>query len=200
MERITISKETTFIGCWNINDDNLCNNIIEIFEKNKNLQTRGATAKGVDEKIKNSIDIGIDPNKLEKNGFQDLKLYFKKLFDCYQDYKTQWPFLNKTLKSVDIPRFNIQKYNTGGHFADLHSERETLNNMHRVFAWMTYLNNVDDGGETYFDHYDLKIKPEIGKTLIWPAELTHAHKGEILKSGIKYIITGWMHFPFNFKN
>ena len=200
MERIIISKETTFIGCWNINDDNLCNNIIEIFEKNKSLQTRGATAKGVDEKIKNSIDIGIDPNKLEKNGFQDLKLYFKKLFDCYQDYKTQWPFLNKTLKSVDIPRFNIQKYNTGGHFADLHSERETLNNMHRVFAWMTYLNNVDDGGETYFDHYDLKIKPEIGKTLIWPAEWTHAHKGEILKSGIKYIITGWMHFPFNFKN
>ena len=37
MERITISKETTFIGCWNINDDNLCNNIIEIFEKNKAL-------------------------------------------------------------------------------------------------------------------------------------------------------------------
>ena len=27
--------------------------------------------------------------------------------------------------------------------------------------------------------------PEIGKTLIWPAEWTHAHTGEVLKSGTK---------------
>ncbi len=38
-----------------------------------------------------------------------------------------------------------------------------------------------------------------GKTLIWPAEWTHAHKGEVLQSGLKYIVTGWMHYPFNFK-
>ena len=41
----------------------------------------------------------------------------------------------------------------------------------------------------------LKIKPQKGKTLIWPAEWTHAHSGEVLNSGVKYIITGWMHFP-----
>ena len=76
---------------------------------------------------------------------------------------------------------------------------KTLKGIHRVFAWMTYLNDVDDGGETYFEHFDLKIKPEIGKTLIWPAEWTHAHKGEVLNKGLKYIITGWMHFPFKFK-
>ena len=198
MERINISKEKNFIGSWNINDDNLCNNIIGFFENNKILQKKGATINGVDEKVKNSIDIGIDPSSLDKDGFQDLKMYFNHLYDCYQDYKKQWPFLNKTLSMVDIPRFNIQKYNIGGHFAELHTERENISTMHRVFAWMTYLNNVDDGGETYFEYFDLKVKPEIGKTLIWPAEWTHAHKGEILHSGVKYIITGWMHFPFNF--
>ena len=56
---------------------------------------------------------------------------------------------------------------------------------------------MQDGGNTRFTHYDLSIKPEIGKTLIWPAEWTHAHAGEVLKSGVKYIITGWMHFPTN---
>ena len=105
--------------------------------------------------------------------------------------------LNKSLSIVDIPSFNIQKYNIGGHFAELHTERENPSKMYRVFAWMTYLNDVDDGGETYFEYFDLKVKPEIGKTLIWPAEWTHAHKGEVLLSGVKYIITGWMHFPFN---
>ena len=101
------------------------------------------------------------------------------------------------IKKVDIPAFNIQKYSRGDHFASLHSERTTLNTLHRLFAWMTYLNDVDsnDGGQTNFNHYDIKIKPEIGKTLIWPAEWTHAHTGEILKSGKKYIVTGWMHFP-----
>ena len=84
MKRINISQETTFIGSWNIDDDNLCNNIIKMFEANKSLQTRGSTAKGIDEKVKNSIDIGIDPNNLEKDGFQDLKLYFGKLFEKSQ--------------------------------------------------------------------------------------------------------------------
>ena len=58
---------------------------------------------------------------------------------------------------------------------------------------MTYLNNVDKGGSTYFKHYDLEINPKQGATLIWPAEWTHAHKGNIIKEGSKYIITGWMH-------
>jgi hypothetical protein len=60
---------------------------------------------------------------------------------------------------------------------------------------MTYLNDVEDGGSTYFSHYDLDVQPQRGMTLIWPAEWTHAHSGRILNSGVKYIITGWMHFP-----
>ena len=40
--------------------------------------------------------------------------------------------------------------------------------------------------------YGLEIKPKKGLTLIWPAEWTHAHKGNILHSGSKYIVTGWM--------
>ena len=68
--------------------------------------------------------------------------------------------------------------------------------LHSVFAFMTYLNDVEieNGGSTYFSHYDLHIQPTKGTTLIWPAEWTHAHKGSILRSGIKYIITGWMNF------
>ena len=99
------------------------------------------------------------------------------------------------IKTVDVPSFNIQKYSRGDHFASLHSERTSLDTLHRLFAWMTYLNDVDDGGQTNFSHYGIKIKPQIGKTLIWPAEWTHAHTGEVLKSGTKYIVTGWIHFP-----
>jgi len=70
-----------------------------------------------------------------------------------------------------------------------------MSGLHRVLVWMTYLNDVSDGGQTRYDYYDLEVAPQRGKTLIWPAEWTHAHSGKVVNSGSKYIITGWMHFP-----
>ena len=196
MKKINIdSKEIHFIGSWNLENNKLCKEIINFFEENKNLQTPGASGAGVNQKIKKTTDIVVKPNNLKDKKFEVLKQYINELYKCYSDYQNQWPFLQSILKDVYIPSFNIQKYEKGGHFASLHSERTTLNTLHRLFAWMTYLNDVDDGGQTNFSHYRIKVKPEIGKTLIWPAEWTHAHTGEILKSGKKYIVTGWMLFP-----
>ena len=200
VERINISNDKNFIGCWNIKDSELCKKIINLFENRKDLQTIGVTGVGKkDEKIKKSIDISLSPNSLSNKEFDCIKVYMNRLQECYQDYKDQWPFLKNNIETLDIPAFNIQKYEIGGHFNMMHCERSNLQSMHRVFAWMTYLNDVEDGGETFFDHFDLRVKPSEGKTLIWPAEWTHAHRGEVLNKGNKYIITGWMHFPFTFK-
>ena len=196
MKRIDIlSQDTNFIGCWNINDDKLCKQIIYFFNNNTSLQTQGKVGVGKDLKIKNSIDITINPKDLEKSEYQIFKKYFEQLHKCYLDYLNQWPNLEKMIKDLDIGQFNIQKYNQGGHFAGVHSERTSIKTVHRVFAWMTYLNDVNDGGSTNFAHFNIDIKPEIGKTMIWPAEWTHAHSGKIVNSEEKYIITGWMHFP-----
>ena len=48
-------------------------------------------------------------------------------------------------------------------------------------------------GETEFLHYGIKFEPREGRTIIWPAEWTHAHKGLPVKE-TKYIITGWIGF------
>ena len=198
MKKINIiSKDTHFIGCWNLENNNLCSKIIDFFENNKDLQTAGASGLGVDTKIKKTTDIVIKPADLKKKKFEIFKQYIGELHKCFFDYQNQWPFLKSMLKTVYVPSFNIQRYEKGDHFSSLHSERTSLNTLHRLFAWMTYLNDVDDGGQTNFNHYGLKIKPESGKTLIWPAEWTHAHAGEILKSGTKYIVTGWIHFPIS---
>ena len=191
---ITNNKNPNFIGAYNIENDSLCEKIVSFFEENKDLQSQGAVGDGVDEKIKKSTDITIYPNNLKEEKFFLFKDYLNSLNKCYQDYRETYPFLKKFITKVDLGYFNIQKYLPGGHFAELHSERTSLQNLHRLFAWMTYLNDVDDGGTTDFDYFDIKVKPEKGKTLIWPAEWTHAHTGSILKSGKKYIITGWMHF------
>jgi len=196
MKRINInSQQTHFIGCWNLENNKLCNEITQFFENNKELQIQGITSYGKDLKAKKTTDIPVNPHDLKNPKFEVLKQYMDELYKCFIDYQNQWPFLKSVIKVVDVPGFNIQKYSRGDHFAQLHSERTTLDTLHRLFAWMTYLNDVDDGGQTNFSHYGIKIKPETGKTLIWPAEWTHAHTGEVLKSGTKYIVTGWMHFP-----
>ena len=164
-------------------------------ENNKNLQKPGVSGVGKNLKIKKTTDIYITPDNLKKPQFQILQKYINELHKCFLDYQNQWTFLKSMLKTVYVPGFNIQKYSPGGHYASVHSERTSLETLHRLLAWMTYLNDVDDGGQTNFSHYGIKIKPETGKTLIWPAEWTHAHTGEILKSGTKYIVTGWIHFP-----
>ena len=114
--------------------------------------------------------------------------------NCFSDH-FQWPFLAGFLREVDIGDFNIQRYEPGGHFAPVHSERTALPTLHRMLVWMTYLNDGEAGGRTRFTHYDLEVEPKRAKTLIWPAGWTHAHTGNVVPAGTKYIITGWMHFP-----
>lgn len=196
MSRINIktNKNPHFIGSWKMKDVKICEDIIDFFEDNPKLQEQGQTGAGIDEKVKKSTDITIYPNKLAKSEYNLFNNYFKHLHECFTDYKEQYSFLKTFVKKIHIGPFNIQKYLSGDHFSKLHSERTDMATLHRLFAWMTYLNDVEDGGTTDFDYYDLKIKPECGKTLIWPAEWTHAHTGSILKSGKKYIITGWLHF------
>ena len=204
MERINIieneldkKKETHFIGSWNIKNDNLCKEIIGFFDENKGLQKKGTTALGTNYTNKKTTDISINPNELKNDKYKCFNSYIDELYKCFIDYQLQWPFLKSMVKNVDIGSFNVQKYSKGDHFSQIHTERASLKSSNRLFAWMTYLDNVEDGGTTNFLHYGIKIKPEIGKTLIWPAEWTHAHSGEILGSGEKHIITGWMNFPYS---
>jgi hypothetical protein len=177
----------------------ICDELISYFELNKNKQEEGSVGSGVNLDAKNSTDITIHPKDIKLPGNEVFENYFHHLFSCYKEYVSEWPFLMTFPDNLQIGSFNLQRYNSGQHFQKVHTERGGLNSLHRVLAWMTYLNNVDikDGGSTFFSHFDLEIQPTKGLTLIWPAEWTHAHKGNLLKADSKYIITGWLHFPGN---
>ena len=197
MKRSTLNIQSlnpNFIGSWLI-DSSLCDDIITYYENNRIKQIQGGTSEGIDLNIKDRLDIAINPRDLKDPENKILRRYFENLFECYKDYNLQWPFLASMVNNLEIGSFNIGRYKPGQHFKKIHCERTSLNTLHRLFAFMTYLNDVDEGGSTYFTHYGLDIKPKKGLTLLWPAEWTHAHKGNVLKSGLKYIITGWLTFP-----
>ena len=90
--------------------------------------------------------------------------------------------------------FNFQKYEdeTDG-FKIWHCEHGLGNSSYRILAWMIYLNDDYEGGETEFLYYKKRIQPEKGKLLIWPAGMTHAHRGGLVLERTKYIVTGWFY-------
>ena len=101
MKRINInSQQTHFIGCWNLENNELCNEIINLFENNKSLQQQGVTDTGKNPKIKKTTDIKVRPKDLKKPKFEILKKYFNELHKCFLDYQNQWPFLKSMLKTV----------------------------------------------------------------------------------------------------
>ena len=196
MIRINIEGSSPhFIGSWNIEGNALCDELVSFFAGHEEKQEPGQSAGGVNLEAKNSTDITVNPRDLELPGYKSVKEYMNCLYACYEEYLKEFPFLASTMPRTDIGSFNIQKYLPGGHFKLPHTERTSIQNSFRVLAFMTYLNDVEDGGSTTFVHQKLEIQPKRGRTLIWPAEWTHAHLGNIVNSGEKYIITGWMHFP-----
>ena len=204
MERVSTPVQKlnpNFISSWIIRPLSLCDDLIDYFELNKSKQTQGVTGVGLNTDKKDSLDINIRPKEIISPENEIFRHYFEKLFACHSDYLEQWPFIKKNIAlKYEIGSFNLQRYTPGQHFKRIHTERSGIGSLHRVFAFMTYLNDVKEGGSTYFSHYDLEIQPIKGLTLIWPAEWTHAHRGNILKAGKKYIITGWINFTNESQN
>ena len=68
----------------------------------------------------------------------------------------------------------------------------------RTWTTMIYLNDVEEGGETYFKHLKLKLKPKRGTLVTWNnlyknglPNLKTMHEAKPPISGNKYIITKW---------
>ncbi len=180
-----------FIGLSKLADINLCYKIINFFEDKKDLHSQGVVGERFDLSVKNSTDLTIHPSDIENTDFFIFKEFLLELENTYKKYIQHYEVL-KDFKTIKIPSFNIQKYQKGGHFAKIHCERSDLLTNHRLFAWMCYLNDVENGGETYFKYFDKKYSPEKGNILIWPSEWTHAHSGLEVQQGEKYIVTGWI--------
>ena len=107
----------------------------------------------------------------------------------------EYPEANKVAVYRDSREaINVQKYPIGGAYHGWHAERGGTATGHRHLVFMTYLNDITDGGETEFMYQKLKIKPRKGLTLIWPSDWTHTHRGLPSATQVKYIVTGWYGF------
>jgi len=183
----------SFIGGWYL-PDLLSDNLKDIFNLNRNLAKPGKinpNTKGigttVDKSIKDSLDMGISPDFEEPpfNFYRDFLDKFVKL------YEEKYPEINKLARFNIVNNYTLRCYPINGGYKDWHYERSENHSIKRQFAFMTYLNNVEDGG-TEFKYQKLIVPAKKGLTIIWPSDWTHTHRGQISNTKEKYVITGWL--------
>ena len=178
-------------------DKKICDNMIDYFEENKDIQESGKThSKELDGPIENTkFKKCTEMFFYYKNFFKTFPEYDKALHSVLLSYQKKYKHsdLGQSFYNINTS-IKIQKYLPGEGFYEWHYENDGSRrdgNRHLVF--MTYLNDVDDGG-TEFLYQKITTKAKKGYTLIWPAQWTHTHKGQISKTKIKYIVTGWYNY------
>ena len=112
---------------------------------------------------------------------------------CYSDYSNKFSAL-KDAEKHSIFCCRAQKTEVGGGYHVWHFESSIRATSHRLMAWMVYLNDVEEGGETEFLYQHMRVKPKAGTLLLWPAGYTHTHRGNPPLSNSKYILTGWVEY------
>ena len=122
-----------------------------------------------------------------------IKMYNQCINECLNIYGKKYEILiNYDMQSVYL---NVQKTEAGQGYHKWHCENAGDEwSIKRHLTFMTYLNDVTDGGETMWKYQNEKIKPEKGLTVIWPTTWMFTHKGVVSETQTKYIATGWYNF------
>jgi len=167
-----------------------CENVISRFEEDTAGQYKGRIGQLADQdnSIKKSTDLVV-------SGKEHWKDVDRALFQCMGkailEFRETYPFFKGPFKDMG---YGVQRTNPGEHY-HWHIDGGSHDFSHRQLVAIWYLNDVvGPGGETEFLFQDIKVKPELGKLILFPPFWTHEHRGVTLELGVKYIATTWVVF------
>jgi len=203
------SFEDYIIEYPNVISKDLCDEIIDRFEADENIQP-GSSGTGVND-TKISDDLPISCDSKWKDIDDVLYKAFNPYFMDYMDLLCKDAYYSKPNMFHDRG-YQIQRTTPGGHYHwhdDASSEPVPLPSFvhkesnyevafvnNRIFTYILYLNDRTDqldNGKTQFFNCGISksIISEPGKLLLFPASQFWTHRGEELTSGVKYLLTGW---------
>jgi len=177
--------------------------VIAFFEKRTDLHQKGITFEDAlsPNKLKSKIStdislVGIDRSDPEAYALS--QIIIRGVSEALNQYLKERPLFKECCPENSLfvnPIFNLQRYAPKEGFKQWHCDwnvsEEATEPMYRVLAWILYCNDVKSAG-TEFHWQDHHEEAERGKLLIFPAGLSHIHRGRISNSETKTIATGWI--------
>ena len=176
----------------------VCETMIDHFEKVKQLPGIGEFSGANNSNTRNDEAAFFESITLENDAglrpvASNIANFNKGLQTCFDKYFSKYA-LEKTLPALTSKVVKMHKVKPHEGYHTFHAEVGGMSSLDRCLVWLCYLNNVEEGGETEFLHQGVKVKPEQGKMIIWPAQWTHTHRGNPIYKGEKYYATGWFNF------
>lgn len=140
---------------------------------------RGGTQ--IDKEHRSSLSFPLDPSF--KNPVE--WFYISKLLWMYGDEYAK--FFKIGFSAMEMP--GLLHYSGSSDFYHSHSDDGPGTN--RIFSALLYLNDVEEGGETHFTHFNFSIKPEPGKLILFPSNYIYEHEARPPIKGEKYVVVTW---------
>jgi hypothetical protein len=171
-------------------DAETCNSIIKTFNSQLEL---GCSIKRHDTIRR---DTQQQFNSIDESNFRNSDLasdFFKVIQKCVDEYLKDLG-LDKVLtdgvwfKDMLVQRSEADKFES---YSTWHCEVSHKDYSDRAFAYILYLNDDFEGGETQFMYQKHNQIPLKGSVVLFPAGFTHVHRGNMVTKGTKYIVTGW---------
>lgn len=187
-----------FILCMdNVFTDEFCDAAVSKFKTSIDMGF-GLTAQQFDNKpkvLKDNIDLAFEPS-IDSKQLQSIHTEFNNVFwsDVYPAYSEEYSILQHGADSHAIYGNKIKHTPIGGGFHHWHFEQFSRETSARILAYIVYLNDVEEGGETEFLYQHMRVKPKKGSIVLFPAAFTHTHRGNPPLSNDKYIMTGWVEY------
>jgi hypothetical protein len=181
----------------------LAEGVMAFFERRPDLHTPGVAfgpGAGPDaEPAKVSTDISLVAiDRSDPEAFALAEVIVRGVSAALERYLQERPLFRQCCPEQQLfvnPIFNLQRYAPGEGFKSWHCDwtisDEATEPQARVLAWILYANDVPEGGTEF--HWQEHHEPaERGKLLLFPAGLSHIHRGRVTHEHSKTIATGWI--------
>lgn len=175
-----------------------CDELIKYFWDHKELHDDGKVEHFKDGEYKGKL-----VNKEHKNctqfmfeaGHKYANLMTNIIQKAYLNYRLRLPVLPSS--DLAILDYTIRVYPKGEGIFKTHVDQAQGGTISRLFACIIYLNNVDEGGETFFPDWNIGCKCEMGKILLFPCNWMFPHGSNVNISHDKYILTAFINYNYD---
>lgn len=137
---------------------------------------------------------GVVNKEIRNTRILDVPAVYSNDVRWFEVSQTVWRYADSYGQHFDAAFSNMEflqllHYSTEEGFYKPHADSGP--GMQRIFSAVLYLNDVKEGGETYFNRLDVSISPKAGRLIVFPANYVYTHEARTPKSNDKFALVTW---------